>query len=110
MTHIQNISPETLKNWIDNNDVVLIDVRELDEFNAGHIKQAIHLPLSRFDPADVPHNQKEVVVFQCHLGRRSERACSFFLKDYPDVKAYNLEGGIAAWTEAGLPVIYTHHD
>lgn len=84
-------------------DVVVVDVREWDEWAAGHLPGARHLPLGtlreRLDeiPADRP------VVVYCQSGNRSTTAASL-LQAYGRRPVFGLAGGLTAWREAGLPV------
>jgi rhodanese-related sulfurtransferase len=84
-------------------DAVLLDVREQDEWDAGHAPQARHLAMSelggRIDeiPNDVP------VICVCHGGGRSSRvAMALHRAGY---NAINMRGGMVAWDAAGLPVV-----
>jgi rhodanese-related sulfurtransferase len=83
-------------------DVVLLDVREPDEWARGHAVGAIHVPL-----ADVPSRLSDLpvaadVVVVCHLGGRSARATAWLLSQgYP---CRNLEGGMVAYAAAGYPL------
>ena len=79
-----------------------VDVREEYEFNAGHIRGSMHIPLmdlpGRFD--EIPRNRTVVAV--CQIGQRSDLAARFLIEQGFD--AHNLEGGLARWQAAGLPV------
>ena len=82
---------------------VLLDVREQDEWDAGHAPGAVHIPLS-----DLPARYGELdadaqVLVICHSGARSARATQW-LNDAVGLEAKNLDGGIIAWQGAGLPV------
>jgi rhodanese-related sulfurtransferase len=105
MTHIvPTIDIQTLEQWIKTDNVTLLDVREESEFEECAIVGAISLPLSDFSTDDIPQHPHKKIVFQCRSGQRSERACFRFLQDYPEVEAYNLQGGILAWIAAKLPI------
>ncbi len=82
---------------------VLLDVREPDEWDAGHAPEAVHVPLAalaaRLDELDA----NTPVVAVCRVGGRSERAASLLLQRGFD--AVNLAGGMQAWYSAGLPVV-----
>jgi rhodanese-related sulfurtransferase len=84
---------------------VLIDVRELGEWNAGHAPNAKHHPLGRLSAsiAELPDQRTLVVV--CRSGNRSARATKLLAKAGYD--AVNLTGGMTAWRAAGLPVVNT---
>ncbi len=81
---------------------LLIDVREPNEVAAEAYPDAVVLPLSSFDPSDIPDPQGKTVVFACRSGRRSVTAS---LAAQAEGLAYDshLEGGILAWKAAGLP-------
>src|SRR5687768_8234145 len=80
----------------------LLDVREDDEWAAGHAPGAHHLPLGRV-PAELdslPKDQDIVVI--CRAGGRSEQA-AVALRG-AGYEASNIAGGMRAWAAAGLPV------
>lgn len=81
-------------------DVVLIDVREQHEWDAGHADSALHHPLSELDPSRVPDQTLFVV---CRSGGRSAAATMALLEAGHD--AHNVAGGMSAWEAAGHPVI-----
>ncbi|NMR21115.1 rhodanese-like domain-containing protein [Cellulomonas fimi] len=81
----------------------LLDVREQDEWDAGHAPQALHVPL-----ADLPARVEELradqrVLVVCHSGGRSARATAWLNQHGYD--ATNLDGGMVDWARAGLPVV-----
>ena len=86
---------------------VLLDVRDLSEWRAGHAPQARHVPLAELDdrltelPTDTP------IVAVCRSGRRS--AVAVRLLSRHGYTASNLTGGMHAWAAAGLPVV-THQN
>ena len=81
--------------------VLLLDVREDDEWAAGHAQGAVHMPLSSLDPAAVPTDLPIVAV--CRSGNRSGKAAATLAQAGIDV--VNMAGGMTAWAAAGLPVI-----
>ena len=83
-------------------EIELIDVREPYEREAGHIPGSRHVELERLasEAASLPRDRP--VVFQCRLGARSGMATRAFREAGWD--AHNLEGGIQAWADAGLPL------
>lgn len=86
------------------NAVLLIDVREDEEWEDHRIDGAILMPMSEFDSADVPDAQGRPIVIMCRSGRRSEAVARKLLREgVTDV--FNLEGGILAWEEASFAVI-----
>lgn len=90
-----------------NADLLLIDCREQAEWDEGHIEQANFMPLSVFADemskvADLPKDK--MIVCQCRSGKRSLQA-AMNLQGEGFENLYNLEGGILAWQESGLPTV-----
>ena len=81
----------------------LLDVREQDEWDAGHIEGAQHIPLGELGArlAEVPKEQ--VVVAVCRTGSRSDRAAKGLRMS--GFEAENLDGGVTAWSRAGLALV-----
>jgi rhodanese-related sulfurtransferase len=81
----------------------LLDVREQDEWDAGHIEGAQHIPLGELGArlSEVPREQ--VVVAVCRTGSRSDRAALGLRAN--GFKSENLDGGVTAWSRAGLPLV-----
>ena len=84
---------------------VLIDVREPDEYVSGHVPDARNIPLSRLDEriGELDKFKDAPVILVCQTGARSGDACRK-LEKKGFTKLHNLEGGIAAWRTAGLPL------
>ena len=99
---IQTISAPHLKQWIDDGEAVLIDVREPDEYRAEHIVGSIHLPLGTITAGQLPDLQGKKLVIHCRSGKRSESACQKLMAESPALQPINLSGGIVGWVEAGL--------
>jgi len=83
-------------------DLHLLDVREPDEWQAGHIAGSQHIPLGQLRErlAEVP--KAKTILAVCRHGNRSE-AASRGLRTL-GYTVENLEGGVTAWTRAGLPL------
>ena len=90
-----------LKQKLMNDDVLLIDVREPEEYAESSIPGSHLIPLAEFSYEALPIKNKPIVI-HCRSGKRSEFACQNLLKSHPDLEVYNLDGGIIAWLEAGL--------
>ena len=84
-------------------DAVLLDVREDDEWAAGHAPQAIHIPLGELAErvGEVPQDGEVYVV--CRAGGRSARATVFLNQNGWD--AVNVAGGMQVWHQQGLPLV-----
>lgn len=83
--------------------VVLLDVREDDEWQRGHINGAQHIPMG-----DVPARMDEIdpdatLYVMCHAGGRSARVALYLARN--GFTPINVEGGMLAWSAAGRPII-----
>jgi rhodanese-related sulfurtransferase len=82
---------------------ILLDVREPDEWLAGHVAGATHIALNTL-PLEldrIPLDKSVVCV--CRVGGRSAIATTFLVER--GVDAWNLAGGMQAWEASGLPVV-----
>ncbi len=101
---IKNIDSQTLKKWLENDEAVLVDVREPSEHAAKNIKQANLIPLSQICENKLPEIKNKKLVIHCHSGKRSQMACEKLLKENEDLEIYNLEGGITAFENSGCEI------
>ncbi|MCW2722639.1 rhodanese-like domain-containing protein [Pseudonocardia sp.] len=84
-------------------DAVLLDVREDDEWTAGHAPDATHVPMNEVPGriADLPDGDPLYVI--CRSGGRSGRVVAFLAQQ--GVQAVNVDGGMQAWAAAGRPMV-----
>jgi rhodanese-related sulfurtransferase len=100
--NLQDIDPEDGRRLVEGG-ALLLDVREDDEWEAGHAPEAVHLAMGlvsgRIDelPAD------RTVVCVCRVGGRSGTVAAALADAGFDVR--NVAGGMLAWEAAGLPVV-----
>lgn len=81
----------------------LIDVRESDEYTAGHVPGAVHIALGTVpDHVDAFRGDGPAYVI-CRSGARSMRACEYLAQE--GVEAVNIAGGTLDWVAGGRPVI-----
>jgi len=99
---VENLTPEQVAAGLKAGRVLLVDVREPNETAVEAYPDAVIVPLSSFDPADIPDPQGKQVVFACRSGRRSVTA-SLAAQDAGYPYRSHLAGGIIAWKAAGLP-------
>lgn len=97
----QRISAHDLADQLAEQRVKVIDVREPMEYAGGHIAGSLNVPLSRITKADLPRGP---LVLVCHSGNRSDQALAQLLQQGHPHSLADLEGGIPAWQQAGLPV------
>ena len=86
-------------------DVVLLDVRTAEEFEEGHLQNALNIDVKQdgfVEKAKSTLPADKTIAVYCRGGRRSANAASMLSKE--GFKVVNLEGGITAWKEAGMPL------
>ena len=99
---VKDLTPEDVSKGMAEGRYLLVDVREPNEVAAEAYPGAVIVPLSSFDPLDIPDPQGKQVVFACRSGKRSVTAS---LAAQAGGLAYDkhLAGGMLAWKAAGLP-------
>ena len=90
------IDPANARRRIEAGEAVLVDVREPDEWAAGHVPDAVHRPLNDLDPAEFAGRS---VITTCRGGGRGGRAAETLTE--AGVDARSLDGGLRAWEESG---------
>ena len=104
-----DITPQELSQRLQNGEeLVLIDVREPYEWDAGHLEQATHIPLAQVPQrlAEIP-KEKEIVMI-CRSGGRSGRAQEFLMNQHGYTRVKNLVGGMQRWArdvDSGVKVV-----
>jgi rhodanese-related sulfurtransferase len=99
---VHDLTPEEVSKGITEGKYLLVDVREPNEVAVEAYPDAVGVPLSGFDSADLPDPAGKQIVFACRSGKRSVTAS---LAAQADGLAYDkhLAGGILGWKAAGLP-------
>jgi rhodanese-related sulfurtransferase len=95
------VSPAEIKAWRDANAAMIVDVREPNEWEEAHIPGAILMPLSTFDPAQIPDPGAKHLVFHCRSGRRCGMAAEKAVAAGYKGVIKRMEGGFLAWSAAG---------
>ncbi|WP_405609277.1 rhodanese-like domain-containing protein [Polaribacter sp. Asnod1-A03] len=106
--NVPYISVETLA--MPKNKPILLDARELEEYNVSHLKNAIYVGYNHFDVNKtidlLPKDKNAKIVVYCSLGIRSETVANKLIKQgYTNV--YNLYGGIFEWKNNDFQVMDT---
>ncbi|MFZ0607310.1 MAG: rhodanese-like domain-containing protein [Xanthobacteraceae bacterium] len=99
---VRDLTPQEVARGLDEGRIILVDVREPNETALERIPGSVLIPLSAFDPAEIPAPAGRDVVFSCRSGRRSVTA-SLAAQEQGFAYASHLAGGILAWKAAGLP-------
>ncbi|PZV12852.1 MAG: hypothetical protein DCF20_16875 [Pseudanabaena sp.] len=105
LTEIEAIS---LKEKLDLQQVILVDVRESGEYATEHIVGSVSIPLSTFDQNLIENTGEKPLVICCQSGMRSSRASQKLLENgYEHVM--QLKGGLSSWKAAGLKTQVDRH-
>ena len=99
---VHDLTPDEVSKGIAEGRYLLVDVREPNEVAVDAYPGAVVVPLSSFDPNNIPDPQGKTVVFACRSGKRSVTA-SLAAQDAGLAYDSHLAGGMLAWKAAGLP-------
>lgn len=95
---VPNVSADTVPAG-----AVLLDVREPEEWAAGHVEGALHIPMTEI-PAGLDRlDRDDDIVVMCKVGARSARVTAWL--NQQGFRASNLDGGLVAWAVAGRPLV-----
>lgn len=100
---VHKLSPAEVQSRLASGKAVLVDIREPDEYVRAHIPGARSQPLSGWEQAHLTIDPDADVIFTCRTGMRTSGACDR-LAARVSGDAYVLDGGLEAWSKAGLPV------
>lgn len=98
---VPGVDPAVAAAILDSGGALLLDVREDDEWAAGHSPTAVHMPLGQLDPSAIPADPPVIAI--CRSGARSSRAAATLAA--AGISVSNLDGGMKAWAAAGLPIV-----
>ena len=105
MYGIQSLPPGQAVQLINHHAAIIVDVRDPQEFQTGHIRKALNLPLSDFSKrvSELEKYKDKSIVLYCGTGQRSARAATF-LRKHGFGSVHNLAGGLGRWRTENLPV------
>ncbi|MER6915202.1 rhodanese-like domain-containing protein [Streptomyces sp. NPDC000594] len=88
-------------------DGLILDVREEDEWEAGHVEGALHIPMSdfvaRFGAVTEAVAEGARAHVMCRVGGRSAQVTQYLVQQ--GIDAVNIDGGMIAWQSAGRPMV-----
>ncbi len=87
-----------------NSDAAIVDLRNAEAFSRGHIVNAKNIPFDEFDAKKDDLSKSRPLIAVCDSGINSTKAVAM-LRQSGFESAYTLKGGMAAWGQAGLPVV-----
>ncbi|MCB1825007.1 MAG: rhodanese-like domain-containing protein [Candidatus Competibacteraceae bacterium] len=105
MRGVSSLSAAEALRLINDQEALILDVRDGGEYKEGHIPQARHIPLGalRDRLGELTKAKDKPIVVYCRNGATSQAACAQ-IKKSGIVDVYSLSGGLSAWQEANLPV------
>jgi rhodanese-related sulfurtransferase len=105
LSPVKDIGTAMATRLINHQDAVLLDVREVKEYEGGRLPNAVHIPLSQLDSraSELSKLTSRPVVAYCQNGRRSRMAAAALTRaGFKQI--YSLQGGIHEWKKDGLPL------
>ena len=98
MSTVEQVDPDDAHAMLEGG-ATLLDVREQDEWDAGHVPDSQLIPIGQVTAriAEVPRDRRVVVI--CRTGARSEQVAQFLVSQ--GVDAVNVAGGLRAWVNGG---------
>jgi rhodanese-related sulfurtransferase len=99
----KNITVAELQEMMKQGDLILLDVRTDAEIARGKIPRGQPLPMHLLPMRLNEFDKHAKTVFYCHIGGRSAQTAAFAGSN-GFTNVYNLQGGIVAWAQAGLPI------
>jgi rhodanese-related sulfurtransferase len=99
----EDIDTNTATELMDNDDLIILDVREKKERKAGYIKGDLHIPLADVKNKLEQLDKNKPILVYCRSGSRSGHIAGLLTRN-EYTKIYNLKGGIQAWKRAKLPI------
>ncbi len=103
MQNFSNVNTSELTQLVNHKDAVLIDTRSVDDYQKGHIVNAINIPLADMQPEKISKYKGKTVIAYCVSGMSSKTACKN-LKNAGVEHVFNLTGGINSWLNEKLPL------
>jgi rhodanese-related sulfurtransferase len=101
------VSALQLPQLISQENAVVVDVCEAEEFNRGHILNAINIPLKQLQDQlgqlEKFRTKDKPIILSCRSGQRANRAAAILRKN-EFKKVFTLSGGLTAWEKENLPV------
>ncbi len=96
---VKEIEPKSVKEKLDKGEpFILVDVREQQEWDAGHIQGAWLMPLGSLDKRINELDRNREIIVYCRSGKRSEKAARILLESgFQNIQ--NMKGGILSWND-----------
>ena len=105
LSNFKEVSPNGAVRLMNDDNVLVLDVRGDAEFNEGHIINAIHIPVGLLEERleEIEEHKIKPVIVCCRTGQRAAKA-GLTLQRQGFQSIYKLSGGMLAWKEANMPL------
>lgn len=100
---VEDLDIDAIKTGLRNGSILLVDVREPNEWEAGHIPGSVLSPMSQFDPEAFPKAGGRRLVLSCRSGNRSKKVAAALQSAGITADAH-YAGGFLDWVAHGEPV------
>ncbi len=103
---VPNLTGAEAVTLINRSNALVLDVRDAAEFEAGHIADAVHIPVANLEErlGELKKYKNKAILVSCQRGARAAKACDI-LRKAEFTQVHNLQGGLNAWVEAKLPIV-----
>ena len=95
---LARVDAATLRAWLEEGDVLLVDIREAREFASGCLPRSLSVPLSRYPERLAAPAHARRVVFYCQSGQRTRFAAGRLARS-TELPAFMLDGGLGRWRD-----------
>ncbi len=101
----KELTPQEVTQLMNQQDALVLDIRETHEYNGGHILDSVHIPQSAVEKrlGEIEAYRERPVIVNCKTGTRATGVCGKLVKN-GFAEVYNLKGGMAEWENSSLPV------
>ena len=96
MGQFQTVSAKEALTLIQSPETLILDCRDLKDYRAGHIDNALHVHQQLLDKLLTSANKQRPLLFYCYYGHASEHVAAMF-GDFGFQQVYSLAGGYAGW-------------
>lgn len=107
----KTVTPQQAVLLMNDEETIVVDVREPKEFSEGHIAGARNIPLGKIDERagfELTAHKETPVIVTCQSGTRSSQASKKLVKQGFS-KVFEMKGGMTAWGEQNLPISKKRH-
>ena len=99
----EDLDANAATSLMDDESMIILDVREKKERKSGYINGSLHIPLSDVKSQLSKLDKNKSILVYCRSGSRSAHIAGLLTRNEYE-KVYNLKGGIQAWKRAKMPI------